>query len=35
MKRLKANDERLKHKQHALNSQPQIFNSITEQKQIN
>lgn len=29
MKRLKANDEKLKHKQHALNSQPQIFNAYT------
>ena len=29
MKRLKANDEKLKNKQHALNSQPQIFNTYT------
>ena len=35
MKRLKAHDEKLKHKQYALNSQPQVLNEYIDQRAIN
>jgi hypothetical protein len=35
MKQLKSNDQLLKHKQYALNSQPQIFNEVSGQRKIN
>lgn len=35
MKRLRSHDEKLKHKQYALSSQPQVLNEYIDQKAIN
>ena len=35
MKRLKSNDLKIKNKQYAVNSQPQIFNEASDQKKLN